>query len=247
MTQINTVSSRSEVDPQPTGVGRLSEWMRYGWRLFRRAPMRLFGLLLSLFVVELLIQVFVPIMGIPISKVAVGMIGGLIWLALYQLHLSGQLQIRQVFDRVSGRWAALTGLAMVQFLTYLLQVAAGALVLGPGAIELLVFGQSTGQVTVTDFRLGLVFASAVPLSTLLMFAAPLLLINRYPLGSALLTSIRLCIKHAVPIIFLAALTMLIILASPAAYLLPILLLGPWLMCVGLAAYLDIGPPPTTSA
>jgi len=40
-------------------------------------------------------------------------------------------------------------------------------------------------------------------------------------------------------VLVAMMMMLVFFISPSAYLLPTLLLGPWLLCVGLAAYIDV--------
>lgn len=240
MTEAQTACTCPALD-SPATSGRFRRWLIMGWRLFRRAPVRLFGLMLLLFAIEMLVQIVVPMIGIPLSKWVVGMLGGIYWLALYQLACGGRLQILAALGRIGNKWPALAALAIASLLIYLVQLVVGYLVLGPGAVDLLVFAQATGGTPTGPFQLGLIFASGVPLSTLVMFAAPLLLIDRYPLGAALLTSVRLCMRHAVPVTLLAAFTMLLVFLAPATWLLPILLLGPWLLCVGLAAYLDIGP------
>lgn len=240
MTEAHTISSSPATDALRAASWQLSRWLIEGWQLFCRAPFRLFGLLLLLFAVEMMIQLAIPLVGIPVSKLLVGMFTGICWLALFQLHTDGRLRLLQALGRVGDKWPALAGLAFVQLLAYLVQVGVGRLMLGPAAVELLVLAQTTTQPIAGEFQLGVVLAAGVPLSTLVMFAAPLLLIERLSLGSALMTSIRLCFRHALPISLLASLTMLLVFMAPASYLLPVLLLGPWLMCVGLAAYLDVG-------
>lgn len=240
MAEANTIPSPPTTDAVPTAWRQFSHWLIEGWRLFCRAPFRLFGLLLLLFAVEMVVQIAIPLVGIPVSKLLVGMLSGVCWLALLQLHSCGRLRPLQAIGRVGNKWPPLVGLAFVQLLTYLVQVGVGRLVLGPGAVELLVLAQATNDEIAGEFQLGFILAAGVPLSTLVMFAAPLLLIERQSLGEALITSIRLCFRHALPISMLASLTMLLVFVAPASYLLPVLLLGPWLLCVGLVAYLDIG-------
>lgn len=239
MTEASTLSPSPTAETVPAAWRQFSHWLLAGWRLFCRAPLRLFGLLLLLFAIEMAVQVVIPLAGIPVSKVLVGMLTGISWLALVHLHSDGRLQPLRAIGRVGNKWPALAGLAFVQLLAYLVQVGVGRLILGPGAVELLVLAQAADQVSASEFQLGFVLAAGVPLSTLVMFAAPLLLIERLSLGKALMTSIRLCFRHALPVSLLASLTMLLVFAAPASYLLLVLLLGPWLLCVGLAAYLDI--------
>jgi len=239
MTDTITIPAAVAIDTSAHPAARFAGWLRSGWQLFRRAPSRLFGLMLLLLAIEMQIQTAIPFIGITLSKIAAGLFGGLFWLPLYRLHIGGRLRLRQTLSAVTGSWAALTGLAVVQLLVFLVQVAAGRLLLGPGALDLLVFARATSDLPPGEFQIGLILAAGVPLSTIMMFSAPLILIDRYSLGPALLTSIRLCLRNAAPMVLVAMMMMLVFFISPSAYLLPTLLLGPWLLCVGLAAYIDV--------
>jgi uncharacterized membrane protein len=118
-------------------------------------------------------------------------------------------------------------------------VGIGRLVLGPGAIDLLVFASPDAGVAASSWQLGLIFSAGIPFSTLLMFAPPLLLIEGMSAGRSVVASVRLVLRHAVPMGLLALLTMTLVFLAPATFLLPVLLTGPWLLCVGLVAFRDI--------
>ena len=229
-------------ESEPRGGRRFIRWLAGGWRLFRRAPLRLFGLMVLLFVVELLVQLFVPVLGIPLSKWVAAMLAGVYWLALLQLDECGSLRPLRAFLRVGNKWSALAALAMVLLLVYLAQVSIGYLMIGPAAIDVLVFSDATASVQLSNARMGLMFSSGIPIATLLMFAAPLLLIDRLPLWSALASSVRLVARNALPMALLAILTMLLVFLAPATFALSVLVTGPWLICVGLVAFRDLAKP-----
>jgi hypothetical protein len=217
-------------------------WLVGGWRLFLRAPARLIGLMVLLFAVEVLVQAGIPSLGIPVSKWVMGVLGGVCWLALDQLDTGGRLRLFDAFRRVGRRWPALMLLALISPFVYLLQVAVGRLVLGPGVIDLLVFASPDAGVAASAWEMGLIFSAGIPFSTLLMFAPPLLLIEGMSAGRSLVASVRLVLRHAVPMGLLALLTMTLVFMAPATFLLSVLLTGPWLLCVGLVAFRGIARP-----
>lgn len=225
------------------GIRLFMNWLVGGWRLFLRAPVRLTGLMVLLFAVEAMVQLAFPLAAMPVSKWVLGLLGGVCWLALDQLDTGGQLRLFHAFRRVGKQWPSLAGLALLSVVVYLLQVGFGWLILGPGAVEMLVFSNPTAGVTPSSFEMGLIFSAAIPLSTLLMFATPLLLIEGMSAGRAIATGVRLAVQYAVPMGLLAVLTMTLVFLAPATLLLSVLLTGPWLLCVGLAAFRRIAQPP----
>jgi len=100
----------------------------------------------------------------------------------------------------------------------------------------LVFADLTEAPSLSSAQLGLILASGIPLATLFMFAAPLLLIDRLPLKDALISSVRLVLRHAFAMTLLALLMIALIALGPFTFFLSVLLTGPWLLCVGFAAY-----------
>lgn len=218
------------------GARLAATWLADGWRLFRRAPSRLFGLLVAMLAIEGLLQFAIPVIGIPVSKWVMGMLGGVYWMMLWQLNETGKLRPLDAFRRISGRWLALAGLSCVLLVAFLMQIAVASVVIGSGAVDMFLFGE---LMPVSTWQLGLVFAIGVPVSTLLMFAAPLLLLKRVSLATALSGSVRMFISRACPMTLLVLLTMILVALAPASFALSVVLSGPWLMCTGLVAYLDI--------
>jgi len=223
------------------GLQLLGIWLAGGWRLFRRAPLRLFGLMLLLFTIEGLTQWFVPLVGIPFSKWLVGILSSVLWLVLVQVNDCGQLRLGRAFRGVGGQWPAVAGLAGVLMLAYAMQVACAYLIMGPAAIDLLVFAEASSAPSGTapslnQFQLALVLSSGIPLSTLLMFAAPLVLIQRQRLIQALGFSVRMVVQNLTAMTLLALLMITLIFLVPFTFMLSVLLTGPWLICVSFVAF-----------
>ncbi len=238
-TSIHSTTSSTDSSPDHSalqGFPLFTSWLKSGWQLFRRAPIRLFGLLILVFAVEALLQWFVPTVGIPVSKWVVGGLTSLFWLVLVELNESGRLEPARALRGVGDKLPALAGLAVVVLLAYAMQVACATLLLGPQAIDLLVFADLTEAPSLSSAQLGLILASGIPLATLFMFAAPLLLIDRLPLKDALISSVRLVLRHAFAMTLLALLMIALIALGPFTFFLSVLLTGPWLLCVGFAAY-----------
>lgn len=243
MNTAKTISRPLTTGTDQHGIATFLDWLADGWRLFLVAPLRLFAVMVLLFAVEILVQAGVPSMGVPASKWVLGMLTGVIWLALDQLEAGGRLQLTRAIDRIGGKWTALAGLALLSLLVYFLQVGVACLILGSEAVDLLVFSNPAPDLSLSAFEMGLIFSAGIPLSTLLMFAIPLLLIQRLPPGRAVITSIRLVVRHAVPMGLLALLTMAVVFLAPATFLLSALLTGPWLLCVGFVAFRSIAEQP----
>lgn len=230
-------------NPLSRGGRQFAGWLTGGWQLFRRAPLGLIGLVILPVAVETLIQSYIPAVGIPLSKWIVGMIGGVFWVALHQLDQCGRLQLASAFGRVGRQWPSLAGLALVLLLVYVTQIAVGYLVIGPATVDLLILGDSTTAAALGKFQSALILSAGVPLSTLLMFAAPLLLIEKLPLTQALRGSFRMVARNAMAICWLAVTTAVVVFLAPATWLLSVLLAGPWLLCVGYAAFRSMHPLP----
>jgi hypothetical protein len=235
--QSPTSSTHSRLDHTDLrGFPRFTGWLKRGWQLFRRAPLGLFGLMILVFAVEAVIQWFAPIIGIPISKYVLALLTSLFWLILANLNETGRLQPVRALRGCGGKLPVLAVLAAVMFLAYGMQVACGYLILGPQAIDLLVFADLTEAPSLSSAQLALILSAGIPLSTLLMFAAPLMLIDELPLKEALVSSVSLVLRHAFAMTMLALLMIFLIAMGPFTLFLSVLLTGPWLLCVGFAAY-----------
>lgn len=236
------LSTDNIINPSELNGFRLfGVWLLQGWQLFRRAPLRLFGCMVLLYIVEALVQWFVPVVGIPVSKFIAGILASILWLVLVHLNDCDQLQISRAVRSVGRRWAAVAGLAFVSMLVYSMQVAIAFQMVGPAAIDLLVFADPSATPSNTapllsPLQLALIFSSGIPLATLLMFAAPLILIHQLTLLQSLRSSVELVIEHATAMTLLALMTIALVFLVPFTFMLSVLITSPWLICVGFAAF-----------
>lgn len=216
---------------------RLTRWLHPGWQLFRRAPARLFGLLVVLLIVEGLFQLTVPVAGIVLSKWVVGVLGGMIWLAMDNLSMTGRLNPLMAMSRLRGRWFALACLSLIQLVAFGSQLLVAWWLLGSAGLSLLLLAE---PVPVSTFQLGLILMAGIPISTALIFTTPRLVIDRQTLGQAIVGGLDAARRHAGALSLLALLNASLVGLAPATLLLSILITGPFLFCVGFAAWQDAG-------
>jgi hypothetical protein len=239
MNHVNTTTARPSLSTESSdSFHRLTAWLGEGWKLFRRAPMRLFGLFLFILLIEGIVQLTVPSAGVLASKWMVAMIAGVSWLMLFSLAEQGRLRPLQAIRRVRGKWLALCILSVVQIAGFASQVVVGWLMLGSAGVDMLLLAIPPAEISALE--LGLIFAAGVPANTLLIFTVPRLLLDRRELSAALSGGVAVVLRHLCPVALLALLTAILVGLAPATFLLSVLLTGPFMFCVGFAAYRDIG-------
>ena len=238
MNQTNTSAQPSLVTQSSDSFHRIAAWLGEGWKLFRQAPMRLFGLFLFILLIEGILQLTVPAAGVLASKWMVAMIVGVGWLMLSSLAEQGRLRPLQAIRRVRGKWLALCVLSVVRIAGFACQVVVAWLVLGAAGVDMLLLAIPPAEIS--GLELGLILAAGVPASTLLMFTEPRLLLDRQGLSAALSGGVAVVLQHLRPVALLALLTAILVGLAPATFLLSVLLTGPFMFCVGFAAYRDIG-------
>lgn len=222
----------------PGSIQRFGSWLREGWALFLRAPLRLFALLLAMLLVEGIVQLTVPTIGMLASKWIVAMMAGVIWLMLSNLAQQGCLQPVQAIGRVRGKWLALAVLSFVQLGAFAVQVAVAWMILGPAGRDMLLLLAMPAEISLLN--LGLILAAGIPINTLLLFAMPRLLLDRQTLPTALTEGIRTVWRHIRPLALMTLVMIILVGLAPATFLLSVLLTGPLMFCVGFAAYRDVG-------
>jgi hypothetical protein len=77
-------------------------------------------------------------------------------------------------------------------------------------------------------------------TTALIFPAPRLLLDRESLGLALIGGLAKAWQHAGSLSLFAAINAIVVALAPATAVLSVLLTGPFILCVGYAAYRDAG-------
>lgn len=237
MTTLDTAACPPRPATTRGTFSRFGRWLDDGWRLFRKAPVRLFGALLFLFAVEGVIQLTVPVVGIVLSKWVVGLLGGVIWLMLANLDSDGRLRPLASLGQVRGRWLALSVLSVVQMAGFGAQLLVGWFAFGRPGLEMLLLAK---PMPVPAIQLGLIMAVAIAVNMLLVFTTPRLLLDRESLGRALAGGLAAARRCAGALGLLAFFNALLIALAPVTALLSVLFTGPFILCVGYAAYRDAG-------
>lgn len=238
MNNSDTVAQPAIATESSDSFQRLAAWLRDGWQLFRHAPVRLYGLILFILLIEGTVQWTVPTVGVLASKWMVAMIAGVSWLMLSSLAEQGRLRPLQSMRRVHGKWLALCALSVIQIAGFATQVGVAWLMLGSAGVDMLLL--ATPPAEISALELGMIFAAGVPASTLLTFTTPRLLLDRQGLSTALFGGVAAVLQHLRPVALLALLTAILVGMAPVTFLLSVLLTGPFIFCVGFAAYRSIG-------
>jgi uncharacterized membrane protein len=218
-------------------------WIREGWRYFRRQP-GLWALLTLIFGAFLMALKFVPVIG-PLATIllvpvlAAGLISG-----CQTIERGGELELAHLFSGFRHNAGQLVLVGLIGFaLTFAVLVPAVVLM---GANEFMTV-MGGGPATMVDVpgALGLLIALAlfVPVNMALWFAPVLVMLQGQSAPRAIAESFRGCLKNLVPfLIYGIALFVLAILAS-----IPLglgwLILGPVVIGSVYAAYRDIYVPP----
>ncbi len=214
----------------------LSTWLVDAWRLFRRAPVRMFLLSLLPMAVEALIQMM-PGAGIVLSKLLTPLASAWVLALLHNKAGVGCFAAAAA----SGLWVSrLAPLLLVSLLfagvfVFQLLVAAAlggvdqALALASGDIANLRFNR---------LELGCILASGMLPGALLMFLMPRVLIDGIGAGRALVESAHCAVRYWRPVAMVTPLAAGLL--GAVLWLPPLLLvLLPFAMLVGYTSYRDV--------
>lgn len=232
---------------EPTTQGRISfvralGWWAQGLWLLKTAPLRVaFWSLLPL-AFEALLQAM-PVFGIVASKLFVPLVSGLSLLAFDRIVERRGIEVTELVAdlRRVGR-VGLAGLIVAAFAVYLLQLATGYLAYGDGAIDLLLWGNAAAQPElVADRKLFLTLVlTALALGMLLLFFAPLVVLQRMHPARALSLSAATMLAAPAALLLTYALSALLFAAALTwGYGLGLLLVVPLLSAVYFMAYRDV--------
>lgn len=205
-------------------------WITQGWTLFKQAPLSLIVLMLYPLVIEGVIQLLPAPTSMILSKWIMVPATAIVWLLVHNLMQTGQLFSLSVIKQT--HWKRFILISPILMAPFVCQLAFTWILLGDAGINLILFGQ---HIEVSTNTLGLIFASALPLSMLLVFITPLMLINQLSFTSSLLTSIRFIATHWGSFSLLVILNMLVVYSALLTFGLSVLLLSPLITCILYAA------------
>lgn len=207
-------------------------WCVDGLRLWRRAPFKLFFLCLAQLLVELALQIGIPLAGVTLSKLVVPMLLMGILLGLHELAEGGRMRWSCLFSGFRcGRFLSVLGLAVIWGLgVFAIQQAVVWLVYDWPAIDVVWLGHAMAhrELMTPMFQRLLLTPGVLPMVLLLLAPGLLLFDGRSPWRAAG-ESIRTVLRHWVPCtVFLLVLTALFLLMTLTTWTgVLVLFLIPW--------------------
>lgn len=211
-------------------------WMLGAWRLFRKAPFRIFLLSLLPILVEAALQL-VPIAGIVVSKLLTPLASLWVLALLDRKARSGMFAPMQAGRLWLARLPRLLALAVVSAGVFVFQLSVTAAIGGADQAVALALGDVEG-LTLSRVELAAVLCSGAAPASLLMFVAPRVLLDGVGVAPALAESVRWVGHYWRPMTLLTLLSAVLV---AGLLWLPLLLLVllPFAVCVGYAAYRDV--------
>ncbi|GAC16509.1 hypothetical protein [Aliiglaciecola lipolytica] len=209
-------------------------WLKHGLSLCLKAPFKIFFLLLATIIIEGLFQLLPAPIGVITSKLVMVMLIASLWPVLDQISKHRTFTFKSL--RLYTGWSKLPLLSLFMLLPTVAQVLTAIGLLGSSGIDLLLYAQ---MVDVTPVQLSIIFASATPVSILLMFVPAYLLLDNKNVQTAIGNGVRLVLRAWKPLTVVFAINLLAIIAVPFTFLLSALLLGPLLLCINYVAFIDL--------
>ena len=212
-------------------------------RLWRVAPIRLTFVCLVPLIFEALFQL-IPILGVPISKVAVPFLASGIWVVLDSSWNSGQFEWRGLLWSLErrNRVRALQ-FALIMASVFVLQLLVATAVYGPAAFDAVLLGhvQEHPEFLTQDFVLVLILPGMLPFA-LFTFAGPLFVVGgRGPIEAAKTSVLRMLSSPGALGITLSITCALMTISLLWGYGLLLLLFLPWMAMMEYMAYRDVWP------
>lgn len=219
-------------------VGRVGCWLRDAWRMFRRAPVRLYALAALPMLVEIILQVGWPVAGVVLSKLVVPVFSA--W-ALLMAH--GVLSVNRAAPGAALRalWTirrSLPGLVLLSVSVFVFQCGVMLLMGGAAGAMALVTMDAAGVGALTRQAVAISLASgALPAIALLFFAGTRIVLDGVSVPAAVRENLQLLWRNpAALLVWMAANTgLLLALVYQPWLLLPMLPMG----LVAYAAWRDV--------
>jgi len=228
--------------PQSISLARALGWWLQGVWFWKSAPLRVaFWSLLPL-AFEALLQAL-PVVGIVASKLIVPLVGGLSLLAFDRIVRRQAVDVSELLSDLRRLGpAGLAGLVIAGFAVFLLQLVTGYVAYGPGAIDLLLWGDTAAHPDLlADKQIFLTLVLvALAVGMLLLFFAPLVVLHRlHPAAALSLSATTMLAAPAALIVTYVLSALLFAAALTWGYGLGLLLLVPLLSAVYFMAYRDV--------
>lgn len=222
------------------GAAHAAEWIRSGWRLFRRQPAiwvlltLVFGLIaIALSVIPLIGQLALVLLG-PVF------VGGMM-LGCRKAERGEELELADLFSGFRRNTGSLITVALIGLALIVAIVVPMTLVTGASAMFVsMVGGHSTAMVgTGALLNFLLILALTIPVNMALWFAPALVILEDQRPTRAVAQSFRACIKNLVPFVLYGLILFVLAFVASIPLGLGWLVLGPVVVGSMYAAYQDI--------
>ena len=133
-------------------------------------------------------------------------------------------------------WLSMIPLSAILASAFFIQLFVAKLLLGNDGINLLLFSQPT---EVTQWQLGIIFASVIPVTLPVSFAGYCVLLGDKNVLQALKSSLNAFFYAFKPMCLIALISFLSLLLAPYTFLLSAIITGPILTCISYIAYRSV--------
>ena len=215
-------------------ANKANQWLKDGFSLFKQAPVKLFLFLLLPLIIEGILQILPAPYGMLASKWAATFVGSSAVIVIHHLATHKVFSLKSIFK--AKNWLSMIPLSAILASAFFIQLFVAKLLLGNDGINLLLFSQPT---EVTQWQLGIIFASIIPVTLPVSFASYCVLLGEKNLLQALKSSLNAFFYAFKPMCLIALISFLSLLLAPYTFLLSAIITGPILMCISHIAYSNI--------
>ena len=215
-------------------ANKANQWLKDGFSLFKQAPVKLFLFLLLPLIIEGILQILPAPYGMLASKWAATFLGSSAVIVIHHLATQKVFSLKPIFK--AKNWLSMIPLSAILASAFFIQLFVAKLLLGNDGINLLLFSQPT---EVTQWQLGIIFASIIPVTLPVSFASYCVLLGEKNLLQALKSSLNAFFYAFKPMCLIALISFLSLLLAPYTFLLSAIITGPILTCISYIAYRSV--------
>lgn len=215
-------------------ANKANQWLQDGFSLFKQAPVKLFLFLLLPLIIEGIFQILPAPYGMLASKWAATFVGSSAVIVIHHLATHKVFSLKSIFK--AKNWLSMIPLSAILASAFFIQLFVAKLLLGNDGINLLLFSQTT---EVTQWQLGIIFASIIPVTLPVSFASYCILLGEKDVLHALKSSLNAFFYAFKPMCLIALISFLSLLLAPYTFLLSAIITGPILTCISYIAYRSV--------
>lgn len=215
-------------------ANKANQWLKDGFSLFKQAPVKLFLFLLLPLIIEGILQILPAPYGMLASKWAATFLGSSAVIVIHHLATQKVFSLKPIFK--AKNWLSMIPLSAILASAFFIQLFVAKLLLGNDGINLLLFSQPT---EVTQWQLGIIFASVIPVTLPVSFAGYCVLLGDKNVLQALKSSLNAFFYAFKPMCLIALISFLSLLLAPYTFLLSAIITGPILTCISYIAYRSV--------